>query len=110
VPYGSRPTPPAVYDSGALAGSVLRGIVPNNQGLRLRVLKAQARGREGPIEGRFILLDAGDNKHADALRPLLHRETDAREVLEVLRQRRPGCVSVANTNILAAEPGEGEVR
>jgi hypothetical protein len=99
---------PTVNDSGAAAGSVLRGAVPNNQGLRLRVLEDQAPGREGPVAGRFVLLDAGDNKHADALEALLHRETDAAEVLAALRRRRPGCVSVANTNILTAEPSEGE--
>jgi hypothetical protein len=100
---------PTVNHCGAAAGSVLRGTVPNNQGLRLRVLEDQPRGREGPLAGRFVLLDAGDNKHAEALRPLLHRETDAQELLAVIRRQHRACVSVANTNILAAEPGEGEV-
>jgi hypothetical protein len=102
--YWFRTGPPTVNNCGAAAGSVLRGTVPNNQGLRLRVLEDQPRGREGPLAGRFVLLDAGDNKHADALAHLLHRETDAREVLAALRRLRPGCVSVANTNILTAEP------
>jgi hypothetical protein len=106
--HGFRIKVPTVHDTGAPAGSVLRGAVPNNQGLRLRVLEDQPPGLEGPVAGRFVLLDAGDNKHADALRPLLHRETDAREVLEALRRRRPGCVSVANTNILTAAAGDGE--
>jgi hypothetical protein len=46
----------------------------------------------------------GDSKHADSLWPLLHRETDAAEVLVALRRRSRGCVSVANTNILAVVP------
>jgi hypothetical protein len=101
--YGFRTRTPTVHDSGAAAGSVLRGTVPNNQGLRLRVLQDQQRGRAGPLLGRFVLLDAGDNKHADALEALLHRETDAAEVLAALRRHRPGCVSVANANILTVE-------
>jgi hypothetical protein len=89
--------------SGAAAGSVLRGVVPNNQGLRLRLLQDQPRGREGPVQGRFVLRDVGENRHADALEPLLHTETDAAELIVMLRRRSPQCVSVVNTNLLAAE-------
>jgi hypothetical protein len=89
--------------SGAAAGSVLRGVVPNNQGLRLRLLQDQPRGLDGPLHGRFILLDTGENRHSSTLGPLLHTETDAAEVLAVLRRQSPACVSVVNTNILAAE-------
>jgi hypothetical protein len=89
--------------SGAAAGSVLYGTVENNSGLRLRVLDEQPPGREGPLLGRFVIIAVGDNKHADALWPLLHRETDAAEVLPAIRRRSPSCVSVANTNILAVE-------
>jgi hypothetical protein len=67
------------------------------------VLEEQAVGREGPLLGRFVIIAVGENKHADALWPLLHREIDAAEVLAALRRRSRGCVSVANTNILAVE-------
>src|SRR5262245_8791735 len=42
--YALRARVPTVRDCGALAGAVLRGVVPNNQGLRLRVLQDQPAG------------------------------------------------------------------
>jgi hypothetical protein len=92
-----------VNSTGAAAGSVLRGVVPSNEGLRLRLLQDQPEGLDGPLQGRFVILDTGTNKHAASLGPLLHTETDAAEVLAVLRRGSPQCVSVVNTNILAAE-------
>ena len=89
---------------GAHAGSILCGSGMNNQGLRLRVCQAQIRGSDGPIKGNFVILDVGDNKHSDSLAPLLNQMTNAAEVLRLIRERHPGCVSVANTNILVAEP------
>ena len=71
--------------------------------------KTSPGGREVAVQGRFVLLDAGDNKHADALQSLLCRGTDAQVVLDALRRQRPGCVRVVNTDILTAEPGAGEV-
>ncbi|OAI41207.1 hypothetical protein AYO40_03615 [Planctomycetaceae bacterium SCGC AG-212-D15] len=88
---------------GAPAGSILSGAGMNNQGLRLRVLQEQRRGSDGPIQGSFVILEVGDNKHADALLPFLNRTTDAAEVLQALRARYSGCVSVANANILQVE-------
>jgi hypothetical protein len=90
-----------VEKQGAAAGSVLRGASLINQGLRLRVLFPQAKGDAGPLRGLFVLLDAGDNKHTDALSSLLGKTTDAAEVLKAIREVSPGCVSVVNTNILA---------
>jgi hypothetical protein len=98
-----NPGPPSVKHSGAVAGCVLRGIVPNNRGLRLRVLHDQARGTDGPLRGPFVILDVGDNKHSPSLLAVVGRQTDAAEVLGLLRGRHPGCVSVANTGILAVE-------
>jgi uncharacterized protein (TIGR03067 family) len=92
-----------VSSTGAAAGSVVRGVVPNNEGLRLRLLQNQPLGREGPLQGHFIILDTGTSKHSSTLGPLLHKETDAGEVLAVLRRRSRACVSVVNTNILATE-------
>jgi hypothetical protein len=92
-----------VNKQGAAAGSVLRGSSPINEGLRLRVLQEQARGTDGPIRGRFLILDVGDNKHSDSLAALLDRATDALEVLALIRREHAGCVSVVNTNILAVE-------
>jgi len=88
---------------GARAGEVLCGCGLNNQGLRLQVLEDQARGHEGPIRGRFVLLELGDNVHAEALAPLLNQETDAQEVLAAIRRERPACVSVVNARSLAVE-------
>ena len=51
----------------------------------------------------FVILDVGDNKHSEALRPLIGRATDAAEVLRLIRKESPGCVSVANANILISE-------
>ena len=95
----------AVSRLGAAAGCVLLGASPTNQGLRLRVLQGQDRGHEGGIRGGFVILDVGDNRHSQALEALLGRPTDALEVLAVIRERSPGCVSVVNANILAPEEG-----
>src|SRR5688572_22226018 len=94
-----------VSKHGAAAGSVLAGASPNNQGLRLRVRQTQGRGDGGPLRGGFVILDAGDNRHSDALLPLLGRETTAEELLRLLRRWHPACVSVANANLLTVEPG-----
>jgi hypothetical protein len=80
----------------------------SNRGLRLQISQDQARGHDGPIQGSFVILDVGDNVHSQSLRPLLHRATDAGEVLGVIRQRHAGCVNVANANILVPEALEGE--
>ncbi len=94
-----------VSECGAAAGSILRGTAVANQGLRLRIAEAQHRGHGGALQGNFVLLDAGDNKHAFALQPLLGRATNALEVLAVIRRRYPACVSVTNANILAVAQG-----
>ena len=96
--------PPTVNTTGADAGRVLRGASPNNHGLRLLVAEAQPRGKDGAITGGFVILHAGDNKHAPSLAALLHRPTDAAEVLAVIRRHHAGCVHVVNTNILVLEP------
>ncbi len=93
-----------VNRSGAAAGSILCGAGGNNQGLRLRVSQPQMRGNEGPIQGGFVIINVGDNKHSESLRPLLNQMTDAAEVLGLIRERHSGCVSVANAGILVVEP------
>lgn len=93
----------SVEACGAAAGSVVRGKVPNNQGVRIRVLCEQPKGHSGALRGAFVILDAGDNKHTRALLPLLGRETDAAEVQRVNRRDFPSCVSIANANILVPE-------
>ncbi len=95
----------SVNRSGAAAGSVLLGFCRNNRGLRLQVLHEQPRGHDGPLLGPFVILDAGDNKHSQALRELAGRVTDAEEVLAAIRRLHPGCVSVVNVGILALEQG-----
>jgi hypothetical protein len=99
-----KPRPFSVNKSGAAAGSVLRGASVCNQGLRLRVCQDQPRGHDGAVRGEFVILDVGDNKHADALSELAGRVTDAAEVAAVLRRQFPGCVNVANADILVVEP------
>ena len=97
--------PPTVKVSGASAGRVLRGASQNHHGLRLLVAQAQPRGKDGAITGSFVILHAGDNQHAHSLAALLHRPTDAAEVLAVIRRHHAGCVHVVNTNILVLEQG-----
>lgn len=92
-----------VSQLGAPAGSILRGAASGNHGLRLRILQNQSRGDTGAIRGGFVILNVGDNKHSESLQPLLGEVTDAVEVIKLLRQYHPGCVSVANANILASE-------
>jgi hypothetical protein len=95
---------PTVRTSGAEAGQVLRGAGPNNMGLRLLVSQTQRRGNDGAITGCFVILDVGENRHAQSLAVLQHRSTDASEVLAVIRRSQPACVSVVNANILSLEP------
>src|SRR5262249_27709422 len=66
--------------------------------------QAQPRGHDGAITGGFVILEPGDNKHAPSLAALVHRPTDAGEVLAAIRRRHPGCVHVVNANILVLEP------
>jgi hypothetical protein len=63
-------------------------------------LHDQDKGHGGAIRGPFLILDAGDNKHSQALEGLLNRVTDAAEVLDLIRRGHPACVHVANANIL----------
>jgi hypothetical protein len=60
----------------------------------------------GPIRGRFIILDPGDNVRSDSLQALVNRATDADEVLRVLRKDHPACVNVVNAHVLAPEDAE----
>ena len=96
---------------GAEPHSILRGVGDNNQGLRLRLTQAQARGHVGPIQGPFVIFDAGNNRHSETLSALLHKETNAEEVLALLRRKHPACVNVVNANNLMFEsesmPGVG---
>jgi hypothetical protein len=97
----SRPDPRnRVSDTGARAGAILVGVVPQNDGLRLKVLQDQPKGGGGPIKGKFQILDVGDNKHSDSLRELLGAPTDAEEVVIIIRRTYPSCVNIVNANIL----------
>jgi hypothetical protein len=53
--------------------------------------------------GAFQLLGVGDNKHSPALHELLGKLTSSEEILGIIRREHPGCVHVANTNILVSE-------
>ena|SRR5438270_105507 len=88
---------------GANAGSILCGSGRNNQGLRLRISQDQSRGNDGAITGTFQLLGVGENKHAQSLERLLGKTTTSEEILGIIRRDYPGCVHVANTNILVVE-------
>jgi hypothetical protein len=92
-----------VGDQGAPAGAVLRGVQMVNWGLRLRIGESQPRGASGPIRGRFVLLDTGANKHSEDLADLVGRETDAGEVLRLIRRWSEACVNVVNANGLVVE-------
>jgi hypothetical protein len=50
-----------------------------------------------------MVLEVGDNRHAADLAGLLHRVVDAPAILAALWRTHPGCVSVANKNVLAGE-------
>src|SRR5581483_5204548 len=89
---------------GAPAGAILLGTGRNNLGLRLQILQDQPRGSEGALQGRFVILDTGTNLHSEALRELLHRPTDAQEVLFFIRREHPCCINVVNVNSLVVEP------
>ena len=95
--------PRTVHATGASAGSILIGAVMWNQGLRIRILQDQPRSVGGPIEAPFQILDAGDSKHANSLRALFGKVTDAAEVLRAIRRDYPQCVNVVNANILVVE-------
>src|SRR5207245_5149226 len=92
-----------VSDTGAIKDSILIGIAPHNEGLRLKILQDQPRGDGGPIKGALQILDVGDNKHSESLRTLLGRSTNAEEVITLIRTAHPSCVNVVNANILTVE-------
>jgi hypothetical protein len=101
-----RPDPRnRVSQTGARAGAILVGVVPQNEGLRLKVLQDQPRPAEGALKGQFQILDVGDNKHSDSLRELLGATTNAEEVVTIIRRTRPSCVNIVNANILTVEGG-----
>jgi hypothetical protein len=95
-----------VSERGSAARCVLCGSGVGNKGVRVRPAQEQVRGHGGGITGRFVLLDAGDNVHSQALEALVNQETDAAEVLAAIRRERAGCVSVVNANALTTEPPE----
>lgn len=96
----------ATSTHGAGAGSILRGFGLHNLGIRVRVAEDQKPGSAGPITGRFMILDVGNNMHSGALHELLDVLTDAEQVVRVIRQDHPSCVSVVNVNILTLEGDE----
>src|SRR5205823_2584594 len=95
-----------VSRTGANSGRILCGSGINNQGLRLQISHGQTKGNHGPIEGRFVIIDVGDNMHSKSLEKLLHRATNAEEVLGIIRLLHPACVNVVNASILLLEPTE----
>jgi hypothetical protein len=96
----------SVREGGAKAGAYLRGCGMNNQGLRLHIHEEQMPGKDGPITGPFMIVDAGENKYSLALKPFLHQVTNAAELLKVLRSHSPIFLHVANMNILTVEAAE----
>jgi hypothetical protein len=66
-------------------------------------LQDQPKGEPGPIRGRFLILDVGNNKHSISLMQFLGVTTDAQELVTVLRRSYPACVNVVNANILTVE-------
>lgn len=73
-------------------------------GKTLASYTAADRGHDGAIQGQFVILELGDTVHAAALSPLRDRLTDAGEVIRLIRQQSPGCVNIANANILFLVP------
>ena len=98
--------PRSVGRVGAAADSVLRGVGENNHGLLIRSTEAQERGHDGPIQGSFVILDVGDNRHSDTLTSLLNKVTNAQEVLALLRKKHPNCVNVVNASGLMVDGDE----
>src|SRR5205823_6272521 len=92
-----------VQRSGAVAGSILHGVAPNNIGLRLKVCEDQPKGSDGGLKGKFTILEVGDHSNSGLLEAFLGQVTDADEVLRTIRRGRPGCISVVNTNVLALQ-------
>src|SRR4051812_25321723 len=92
-----------VSKRGAPAEAILRGSGISNQGLRVRVLQEQPKGKDGPIEGPFVILDVGKNRHSQALAPLVNQVTDSQTVLQIIRKEHPACVNAVNANILVLD-------
>lgn len=91
-----------VNQTGAPAGTVLRGCAPHNNKLRLRTLQQQE-NKDGPASGYLLILDVGDNVHSDSLRELVNKPTDATEVVSLIRRGHSACLSVVNRNALVLE-------
>jgi hypothetical protein len=101
--FANNSSQASVSKHGAPAQSVLRGLGVSNKGLRLRVWKPQPKGTDGPIQGPFVILDAGKNRHSATLEALLNRPTTSQEVLALIRKDHPACVNAVNANILVVE-------
>ena len=99
-----------VSRTGASAGMVLRGITRSNHGFRVRILQDQPPGNWGIIAGSFIILDAGQNMHSEALQPLVGQTLDAAGLLQVIRREHPTCVNIVNGRIVAAEARRAAAR
>jgi hypothetical protein len=97
-----------VGQTGALQSSILCGGSAHNQGLRLRIMQTQAIG-EWSIQGPFVILDVGNNRHSQVLASLQGRATDAQEVLEVTHHQAGTCISVVNSNALCLEGADREM-
>ncbi len=92
-----------VSRTGATAGMVLKGITRSNHGLRIRILADQPLGNWATIDGPFVILDAGENMHSEALQELVGQPIDAAQLLQVIRRDHPTCVNIVNSRILAGD-------
>jgi hypothetical protein len=92
-----------LVDTGAKAGSLVCGAKKHNEGLRVRLLETQAHGDGGPVIGRFVLIDAGDNGRSDLLRAFVGTTMNAEEILHIVRIGHPSCVNPVNANALMPE-------
>ena len=100
----------SVRATGARPGQILVGIGPFNLGLRVKVQKAQAKGRGGRVEGPFDLIHEGSGKYASCLDGQVGKPyfTAAELLREVSAKggNAAGCMHILNCNELQVDPNQ----
>ena len=85
----SKAEPGSIQESGANTFDVLEGMTDKNIGLRLRVKQPQTKYRNGSVEGRFEILDAGTGYYSEQIKPIVGQTMNAKDFAEAVLSAIP---------------------
>jgi hypothetical protein len=92
-----------VLHTGADANDVLEGAGEANKGLRIQVRVRQPKGIAGPVDGKFVLIDAGAGPYSELLGPFRGSTfSTAKQLFSAVRDEPSGkkCTHILNKNLL----------